>query len=235
MCGRFVLKETPAELIAQFGLDECVDFFPRYNIPPGTDIPVIRQSPEGKRVLHLLRWGLVPRWATDPAMGAKLSNARGENVAEKPSFRWAYRSRRCLIPASGFYEWQAQETIKQPFYISLKSGDPMAMAGLWESWKAPDGSILRTVCVMTTSANELMAPIHDRMPVIIAPENWCDWLEGALEKVSGLLVPFAASEIQAWPVRRRVGWSGERGKELIEPLAVDNGHVPVRSTGVENQ
>jgi putative SOS response-associated peptidase YedK len=105
MCGRFALKNSPAEIASHFGLDQCGDFGPRYNIPPGTDIPVIRQSPEGKRVLHLLRWGLVPHWATDPGIGAKLNNARGESVAQKPSFRDAFRRRRCLIPASGFYEW----------------------------------------------------------------------------------------------------------------------------------
>lgn len=143
MCGRFVLKAPPAELLTRFGLDECVDFGPRYNIPPGTDIPVIRQSPEGKRVLHLLHWGLVPHWAKDPSIGAKLNNARGESVAEKPSFRDAFKRRRCLIPASGFYEWKQEGKIKQPYYISLKSGELLAMGGLWESWKAPDGNRIR--------------------------------------------------------------------------------------------
>ena len=125
MCGRFALKAPPAELITRFGLDECADFSPRYNIPPGTDIPVIRQSPEGKRVLHLLRWGLIPHWAKDPSIGAKLNNARGESVAEKPSFREAFKRRRCLIPADGFYEWKSEGKIKQPYYFSLKSSEPM--------------------------------------------------------------------------------------------------------------
>jgi len=227
MCGRFALKETRTELISNFGLDECVGITARYNITPGTDIPVIRQSPEGKRVLHLMRWGLVPRWANDPSIGAQFINARGESVAEEFSFRSPFQSRRCLIPASGAFEWQAQERIKQPFFISLKSGEPMAMAGLWESWRAPNGSVLRTTCVITTSANEVMAPIHERMPVIIAPENWCDWLDGPAEKVSALLAPFSASEMQAWPVHRRVGWSGEREKELIEPFLSKISRVPV--------
>ncbi len=173
MCGRFALAAPKAELITLFGLDDCVDFPVRYNIPPGTEIPVIRQSPEGKRVLHLLRWGLVPHWAKEPSIGAKLNNARGESVAEKPSFRDAFKRRRCLIPADGFYEWKAEGKTKQPYYISLKSGKPMAMAGLWESWKAPDGNILRTVCVVTTAANTVMKAIHDRMPVNFSgsPEN----------------------------------------------------------------
>lgn len=133
MCGRFALKAPPAELVTRFDLAACADFGPRYNIPPGTDIPVIRQSPEGERVLHLLRWGLIPHWSKDTSIGAKLNNARGETVAQKPSFRDAFKRRRCLIPADGFYEWKPDGTYKQPYYISLKSGEPMAMAGLWES------------------------------------------------------------------------------------------------------
>ena len=184
MCGRFALRAPPSELITQFGLDECVDFAPRYNIPPGTDIPVIRQSPEGKRVLHLLRWGLVPHWVKDPSIGARLNNARGESIAGKASFREAFKRRRCLVPASGFYEWAKEGRAKQPFYISLKSGDPMAMAGIWESWKAPDGNVLRTVCIVTTAANDVMAPIHERMPVIVSPDHWLDWLTAPVGVVS---------------------------------------------------
>lgn len=217
MCGRFALKTPPAELVTRFGLDECADFSPRFNIPPGTDIPVIRQSPEGKRVLHLLRWGLVPHWAKDPSIGAKLNNARGETVAEKPSFREAFKRRRCLVPASGFYEWKAEGKAKQPYYISLRTDDPMALAGLWESWPAPDGSILRTVCIVTTSANELMAPIHDRMPVIIAPEQWQAWLteREAAQDLVAAGVP--AERLQAWPVSNRVSKVAEQDEALIEP------------------
>lgn len=141
MCGHFALKAPPAKLASYFGLDEVADFAPRYNIPPGTDIPVIRQSPEHRRVLHLLRWGLVPHWSKDPSVGAKLNNARGESVAEQPSFRDAFKRRRCLIPADGFYEWKTEGKIKLPYYISLKSGEPMAMGGLWESWKPPADEI----------------------------------------------------------------------------------------------
>lgn len=218
MPRRLALKENRAELMAHFGLDECAELAARYNIPIGADIPVIWQSPEGTRVLQLLRWGFVPRWAEDSAIGSQLSAARGEDVAADVLFRWAFRSRRCLIPASGFFAWQVRPTIEQPYFVSQKSGEPMAMAGLWESWKAADGSVLRTACVVTTSANELIAPINDRMPVIIAPENWCDWLEGSQEKASDLIAPFPPAALQAWPVRRRLSWSGEKEKELIEPL-----------------
>lgn len=218
MCGRFVLSTPPAELVSRFGLDECADFGPRYNIPPGTDIAVIRQSPAGKRVLGLLRWGLVPHWAKDPGSGAKLNNARGESVAGKPSFRDAFKRRRCLIPASGFYEWKAEGGIKQPYYISLKSGAAMALGGLWESWQGPDGNILRTACIITTGPNAIMAPIHDRMPVIVAPEDWREWLGAPVENISGMLAPFQSDAMQAWPVSRRVSKAREDDAGLIEPI-----------------
>ena len=221
MCGRFVLKAPPAELVTRFGLDECADFGPRYNIPPGTDIPVIRQSPEGKRVLHMLRWGLVPHWAKDPGIGVKLNNARGESVAEKPSFRDAFKRRRCLVPANGFYEWKAEGKIKQPYYISPKDGLPRAMGGLWESWKTPDGSILRTVCIVTVGPNAVMEPIHDRMPVIVPPERWQDWLAAPVEKIQSLMIPCQADVLQAWPVSRRVSKTAEDDAGLIEPESVE--------------
>lgn len=218
MCGRFALKAPPAELVQRFCLDECADLKPRYNIPPGTDIAAIRLSPEGKRVLHLLRWGLVPHWAKDPSIGNKLNNARGESVAEKPSFRDAFKRRRCLIPADGFYEWAAQGKLKQPYYISLKSGEPMAMAGLWESWKAPDGNILRTCCVITTGPNAVMEPIHDRMPVIVAPEDWGRWLSAPVEEIEGLVTPYDPEQMRAWPVDRRVSKTVDDDEGLVLPL-----------------
>lgn len=221
MCGRFVLKAPPSELVTRFGLDECADFGSRYNIPPGTDIPVIRQSPEGKRVLHLLRWGLVPHWAKDPSIGAKLNNARGESVVEKPSFRDAFKRRRCLVPANGFYEWKAEGKIKQPYYISPKDEQPMAMGGLWESWKTPDGSILRTVCIVTVGPNAVMEPIHDRMPVIVPPERWQDWLAAPVEEIQSQVVPCQAEVLQAWPVSRRVSKTAEDDAGLIEPESVE--------------
>jgi len=216
MCGRFALKAPPAELVSHFGLDECADCRPRYNIPPGTDIPVIRQSPEGKRVLHLLHWGLVPHWSKDASIGTRLNNARGESVAEKPSFREAYKRRRCLVPASGFYEWKTEGKIKQPYYISLKSGKPMAMAGLWESWTAPDGNILRSVCIVTTGPNDVMKPIHDRMPVIIGSDHWQDWLAKPVEQIEILVAPYPAEEMQAWQVSKRVSKTGNDDAELVE-------------------
>ena len=218
MCGRFALNVPFAELVARFGLDECALLAPRYNIPPGTEIPVIRQSPEGKRVLHLLHWGLVPHWAKDRSLGAKLNNARGESVAEKPSFREAFKRRRCLVPASGFYEWKAEGKTKEPYYISLKSGEPMAMGGLWESWQSPAGEIVRTVCIVTTGANELMAPIHDRMPLLVAEEHWPTWLAAPADEVRPLIAPFPASQMRTWQVSRRVNRTTDDDSGLIEAI-----------------
>lgn len=217
MCGRFVLKAPPAELITRFGLDECADYGARYNIPPGTDIPVIRHSPDGKRVLHLLRWGLVPHWAKDSTIGAKLNNARGESAAEKPSFRDAFKRRRCLVPASGFFEWKAEGKVKQPYYINPKDGKPLAMGGLWESWKMPDGNLLRTVCIVTVGPNAVMEPIHDRMPVIVPPDRWQDWLTGPVEAIQSLVAPCRAELLQAWPVSRRINKTTDDDPGLIVP------------------
>lgn len=217
MCGRFALKAPKAELIDLFDLAACDDFPVRYNIAPGTDIPVIRRSPEGLRVLHLLRWGLIPHWAKDPTIGARLVNARSESVTEKPAFRDAFRRRRCLVPADGFYEWKAEGKLKQPYYFSAASGTPLALAGLWESWKAPDGMIVRTVCLLTTEANELMAPVHERMPVIVGKEHWSAWLGDPVENVMVLLQPCASADLQAWAVDRRVSRSTEDDAVLIAP------------------
>lgn len=218
MCGRFALKAPKTELIDLFDLAACDDFPVRYNIAPGTDIPVIRRSPEGLRVLHLLRWGLIPHWAKDPAIGARLVNARSESVADKPAFRDAFRRRRCLVPADGFYEWKTEGKVKQPYYFNAASGTPFALAGLWESWKAPDGTIVRTVCLLTTEANELMAPVHNRMPVIVGQDDWAAWLADPAEKVAALLRPCSSGVLQARPVDRRVSRSGEEGAGLIAPV-----------------
>ena len=215
MCGRFVLQTPASGLVTRFGLDECADFGARYNIPPGTGIPVVRQSPHGKRVLHLLQWGLIPHRAEDRSIGARLNNARGESVAEKPSFRDAFRRRRCLIPADGFYEWRTEGKIRQPYYFSLASGETMAMGGLWESWRSPQGEIVRSVCIVTTGANALMAPIHERMPLIVAAEHWRAWLAASADEIRHLVAPYPASGMQAWPVSRRVSRAAEDDPGLI--------------------
>ena len=218
MCGRYALNHRPADLIRIFELIGCADFGPRYNIAPTAEIPVVRLAPEGGRVAHLLRWGLVPHWAKDPAIGAKLNNARGETVAEKPSFRDAFRRRRCIVPATGFYEWKAEGRVKLPHYISAPDGEPLALGGLWESWRAPDGNILRTCCIVITGPNAVMAPIHDRMPVILSREDWQTWLAGPPDDALALVHPCPDAMLQAWPVSRRVSRAAEEGEDLILPL-----------------
>lgn len=172
MCGRFALIRSPEELTRVFGLAECPDLAPRANIAPATNIAVVRRSPAGARALHLLRWGLVPHWRQNPTDGPRPINARSETVLTKPAFREAFRQRRCLIPVDGFYEWQAQGRTKQPFFFSDPQGQVLALAGLWEWWRAPDGGLLRTCCILTTAANAQVAPVHERMPLILAPRAW---------------------------------------------------------------
>lgn len=220
MCGRYALNATSQQLMDHFELVKSVDFSARFNIGPTSVVPVIRQSPEGERVAGLLKWGLVPNWSQDPSNGAKMNNARAETVADKPSFGGAFRRRRCLIPATGFYEWKTVGKIKQPYFIRYKSGELMAMAGLWESWRNPSGEILRTFCVITTRPNNIMEPIHDRMPVLIPPGNFGAWLDPAIpgEDLAELLEPMSAQGMEAWPVSKAVSKATEDHEDLIAPV-----------------
>lgn len=219
MCGRYALFHTAEALTRLFDLAECVDLAPRYNITPGTAIPVIRRSPAGRSVLHLLHWGLVPHWSRDPTVGARLINARSETVMAKPSFRNAFQHRRCLIPASGFFEWQRQGPNRQPYYFSAPDGRLLAIGGLWESWQAPDGSLLRTACILTRTANAPVASLHDRMPLILPPTAWRNWLGGSATEALALLVPTSGATLRTWPVGQRVNRVQEEGPGLIEPTA----------------
>ena len=204
MCGRFSLTLPTQRLIEAFELDECIEWTGQRNIVPGTEIPVIRQSPEGKRVLQGLHWGLLPHWVKTPQLASRPINARLETLTDKPYFREAFRKRRCLIPADGFYEWAREGKTRQPFYFAQESQAPMALAGLWESWTAPDGTILRTVCLITTEANAVMRPVHDRMPVILAKDVWGQWLGRSSEADIATLLkretePLAASRLRLEP------------------------------------
>lgn len=218
MCGRFALTRSPEELTRVFGLAECPDLTPRANIAPATDIAVVRRSPTGDPVLHLLRWGLIPHWRQDPT-GPRPINARGETVRVTPAFRDAFLKRRCLIPADGFYEWQTQEGTKLPLFFSDPQGQFLALAGLWESWRAPDGGLLRTCCILTTAANAQVAPVHDRMPLILAPRSWATWLGGTVAAAQDLLVPAPAEALRCWPVSHRVNRVTEEGADLMAPVA----------------
>ncbi|RFC33926.1 MAG: putative SOS response-associated peptidase YedK [Candidatus Nitrotoga sp. LAW] len=222
MCGRFALKENPKKLGEYFQLTGDLEFLPSWNIAPSSRICSITADAEGNRHLHKMRWGLIPSWAKDDTIGNKLANARGETVAEKPSFRSAFKHRRCLIPASGFYEWKTENGIKYPWYVSLKSGSPLAFAGLWEIWHPEDGEPIESCCIITTAANSLMEPIHERMPVILNPDQWTTWLspqEQQIVKQLQMIHPCDPDSLQVWPVTRelnRVGLRDDAG--LVEPL-----------------
>lgn len=207
MCGRYALHTSPEVIALAFGLAGVPAFAPRYNIAPASQVLIIR-----KNEAAMVRWGLIPRWAKDPSIGAKLNNARAETVAEKPSFRDPYRKRRCLIPANGFYEWKTEAGRKQPYYVFPSRSELFAFAGLWESWNGPDGA-LQTCAVITTEANETMSAIHDRMPVIVAPEDYPEWLAGS----EGLLRPCPTGAIAIRRVGRTVNNARNDAPGLIEP------------------
>ena len=238
MCGRYVIAYGPEMLVHGFSATRVVPFPQRWNVAPQSQVPVIRETPEGERVAELMRWGLVPHWAKDPTIGNKLNNARAEGMAEKPSFRQAVRRRRCIIPASGFYDWQAAAPggVKQPWYISPRSEPAFAFAGLFEAWRplgseAADAWML-SCCIVTTAPNALMAPIHDRMPVILPREHWANWLDRKAQDPAGLaplMQGLADGDMQAWPVARAVNRGTAEGAELITPLARIEGEFGERS------
>ena len=206
MCGRYTLKTPPAELAELFGLGDPPALAPRYNIAPTQPVPAVRSSAGDGREWALLRWGLVPGWADDPSVGNRMINARAETVAAKAAFRNALKNRRCLVAADGFYEWKREGRQKQPFHIRLRGGGPFAFAGLWERW-TKGGEPLESCTFLTTGPNELMQPLHDRMPVIIAPEDFDLWLDPAVrdaEALAHLLRPFPAERMEAFPVSKHV-------------------------------
>jgi len=203
MCGRFALHAHPDVVKLQFGLDALPQFQPRYNIAPTMPVLIVRSGGAAT-----VRWGLVPSWAKDPSMGARMNNARAETVAEKPAFRDAYRRRRCLIPASGFYEWTSEFGLRQPYYVHPAAGELFAFAGVWEQWRD-----LQTCAVITTGANTKMAAVHERMPVIVAQADYAAWLGGA----DGLLRPCPEEAIAIRRVSRAVNNARNESPALIEP------------------
>jgi len=208
MCGRFALYSDPFFLAQRFEAEAPPELHPRYNVAPTQNIPIVREE-RSKRHFALARWGLIPSWAKDTKIGYHTINARAETVATKPAFRNAFRHRRCLIPADGFYEWQVVpgSKVKQPWFIVLGEREPMAFAGLWERWRSPEGEDLESCSIIVTDANELMRPIHDRMPVILAPEDWDAWLATEAKEAGGLqslLKPYSAEGMEAWPVSTKV-------------------------------
>jgi putative SOS response-associated peptidase YedK len=220
MCGRYVLA-SPGEVIAEHFRLAAVPAYPaRYNIAPTQQALVVRETPEGEREAVLLRWGLIPSWAKDPTIGSRMINARAEGLADKPSFRAAFRRRRCLVPADGFYEWKSTRGgRKQPYFIRLASGAPLALAGLWEHWKAPEGDVIATFTIVTTAASEQMSALHDRMPVVVAPADHEEWLTSP--NPSALLVPWQGEPFELVPVSARVNNVANDDPTLVTALPED--------------
>ncbi len=222
MCGRYSIT-TPVEAMRQiFGFSGLPNLAPNYNVAPTHAVPFVRMH-DGVREVAMARWGLVPSWAKE-IRPKPLINARGETIAEKPAFQSSFRRRRCLVPADGFYEWQRQTRgSKQPYYIHRRDGRPFGMAGIWTDWMAPDGSEVDTLAIITTRANRMIKSLHDRMPVIIAEDDFETWLDPEVEKspaIEALLRPAPEDLLEAYPVSTRVNRVGEDDAGLIERIDV---------------
>jgi putative SOS response-associated peptidase YedK len=223
MCGRYTITSVPEAYRALFGYGERPNFPPRYNIAPTQPIPIVRLE-QGERHFALVRWGLIPSWVKDPNDFALLINARGESAAEKPAFRNAMKRRRCLIPADGFYEWQATGGRKQPYYIRAKSGAPLAFAGLWETWEGPNGEEVDSATIITTRANRLLADIHDRMPVIVPEDAFNLWLDCAnvdATTAAALIAPAPEGLLETYPVSTAVNRTANDNASLLAPVDVN--------------
>jgi putative SOS response-associated peptidase YedK len=221
MCGRYRLTRKKEILAEHFGIEPPDNWQPRYNLAPAQDVPVIRQDRhEPKRFASTMRWGLIPFWSKDPKDGFKMINARSEGIADKPAFKEALRKRRCLIPADGFYEWQKSGGKKRPFCFTLADETPFAFAGLWERWKDPEGKLIETCSIITTTPNKLTADVHDRMPVILHPDDYDLWLDPGFHNVEALqamLRPYEADHMKRYEVSSRVNAVQNDDPEVIAP------------------
>jgi putative SOS response-associated peptidase YedK len=223
MCGRYRLSKRKQLIEQYFDATGEADWVPRYNLAPTQPVPVIRQHPkEPTRKLSLLRWGLIPYWSKDASGAARMINARSETASTQPAFRDAFKLRRCLIPADGFYEWKKQGTIKQPFCFEVNGGKLFAFAGLWERWKNPSGEWIKTCSILTTTPNPVAAAIHDRMPAILNPEDYDLWLDPGMrdaKTVADLLKPFDARQMDYYPISTRINQAANDDKECSRPIA----------------
>jgi len=223
MCARYSLHQSNALIADLFDLQWTPELQPRYNVAPTNSVPAVIRV-EGKNVLDFFRWGLVPTWADDPKIGARMINARSETAAEKPSFRGPFKNRRCLIPADGFFEWHEEEGKKQPYLVSMKDDHLFAFAGLWEQWfpdKTSDENVLKTCTILTCGSNALLSPIHDRMPVILPKEKFDTWLDPDLkqrEPLESLMTPYNAEEMRMFPVTRLMSNPRYNEPDAVKPL-----------------
>jgi putative SOS response-associated peptidase YedK len=224
MCGRFVQCSDPELYASQFDLDVICEAKPRYNLAPTQPVLAIRVAKDGQRALVPLRWGLVPAWSKGPDSRYSMINARAETVKSKPAYRNAFRQRRCLIPAEGFYEWKAGKGGKTPFLIRREGAEPFAMAGLWERWHGQGGETIESCTIIVTDANELVRGIHERMPVILDPQDYAVWLDPDQKDSDRLLALLKPADPARWtlhPVSRQVNSPRNDGPELLEPVAAE--------------
>jgi putative SOS response-associated peptidase YedK len=221
VCGRFTQQRPTAELAAMFDAEPPPDeLLPTYNLAPTDEAAVVVERAD-RRAIRAYRWGLIPSWAKDEKIASKMFNARAETLATSGAFRESFRKRRCIVPADAFYEWQRRGGARQPFLIRRSDGAPLALAGLWSGWHHPETEqVIRTFTIVTTTANRMLSSIHDRMPVVLAPQDWDLWLDPAnheTEELTGLLQPSAGDELELFPVRPLVNNVRNNGPELIEP------------------
>jgi putative SOS response-associated peptidase YedK len=224
MCGRFTQRTDRKTLLKSFEVAEMPHLEPRYNISPTQEVLALHEPGDGREATFF-KWGLVPSWAKDASMGSRLINARSETVAEKPAFRQAFKQRRCIIPTDGFYEWQRTEGRKQPFFFRMRDERPFGFAGLWERWEGEGGQVLNSCAILTTEANEVLRPVHDRMPVILHPDDYELWL-GAEARELGLvremLRPYPSEEMVGYPVAPSVNSPRNQGAGLVERAAINS-------------
>jgi putative SOS response-associated peptidase YedK len=227
MCGRIVQSVAPHRLAEEFFLDMVPELEPRFNLAPTEDIAAVLPSPDSAgRLVHLMRWGLVPHWSAGPEVPARMINARSETVRQKTSFRESFEQRRCLIPVNGFYEWQKRDGLKQPFLFQRRDKGLFALAGLWDRWEYPGGRTLNSCTILTTGANAVMRPIHHRMPVILPHRDWEIWLRlGAdqVDRLTDLLIPGTGDDLLAVPVSREVNRPSFDNPSCLEPIWDDPG------------
>jgi putative SOS response-associated peptidase YedK len=222
MCGRFKLEAKSGRLAEEFDLDAEPELIPRYNIAPTQPVlTVVQDRKEPVRHARNMRWGLVPSWAADLSIGNSLINARSENILEKPAFKEAFRKRRCLIPADGFYEWKRAGAAKQPYHFGRADGGVLAFAGVWDRWKSPQGIWIESCSILTTDANALLKDVHDRMPVIVPPEQYAVWLDPAVEDspdLKQILQPFDARQMKGYPVSKTVNSPNNESPECAAEI-----------------
>jgi putative SOS response-associated peptidase YedK len=228
MCGRYSITSAPEAIRRLFRYPEQPNFPPRYNVAPTQPVPIVRWL-EGARHFALVRWGLIPSWVKDPKTFTLLINARGESVNDKPAFRNAMKRRRCLFPADGFYEWKGEAGAKRPYYARSTSGEPVAFAGLWETWTGPNGEEVDTAAIVTTDANKTLGAIHHRMPAIVPPEAFDLWLDSDTVDAgtaAALIAPAPEHAMEVYEVSTAVNRVANDSPALIEPVAARSGGVP---------